>query len=257
LKHLELSVVIPAFNESQRLGKTLEQTVAYLKQQPYSSEIWVVNDGSTDATSDLVKTFIAKDVQNEVRVHLISLKRNGGKGAAVRTGVLAAQGDVVLFMDADNSTPVSEYEHLVPFLHQGLEVVIGSRALREVEVKQPLYRQWMGKIFNVMVRKITVPNIQDTQCGFKAFQRETILKIFPYQTIQQFGFDVELLFIARKRKYRIQEVPVIYRNAMGSKVHPIRDAARMFLNLFEIRFKDFFGKYQLKEIPPGVITHNE
>jgi dolichyl-phosphate beta-glucosyltransferase len=174
---------------------------------------------------------------------------NRGKGAAVRTGALAAQGATVLFMDADNATPLSEFEKLRPALARGTDVVIGSRAVdrSQVKVHQPIYREAIGRIGNGLIQALVVPGIQDTQCGFKAFSQKAARKIFPMQAIERFGFDFELLFIAKKLGFPIAEVSVQWRDVPGSKLHPFKDTLRTFLELLVIRWNDLKGLYSPKK----------
>lgn len=203
----------------------------------------IVDDGSTDQTVAIArkgKAFFPKFVAYRVLEHC----RNRGKGAAVRTAALASRGKWFLFMDADNATPFSQ---VACFEQAGeADVYVGSRALdrRRILIHQPFYREWMGRVFNLMVQTVAVQGIWDTQCGFKMFSREAVQKIFPYQRLEGFGFDVELLFLAKQRRLRILEVPVAWKHSEDSKVHPLRDAGRMALDLFRIRWFAWRGCYR-------------
>ena len=240
----ELSVVIPVYNEEARVGRTLEEAIAYLKKKGILSEILVVDDGSEDGTLQVVGRFLKKTGRH-VSLKILNHSSNQGKGAAVRTGFMAAKGRWVLYMDADNSTPLSQFDRFQPALEKGYEVLIGSRAVdrKLVKVHQPIYREAMGRFFNLLVQLVTIPGLWDTQCGFKAFKREAVQSIFPLQTIHRFGFDVELLFIARKQGFKILEIPVEWFDSPYSKVHIVRDSAQMFLDLLIIRWNDLKGRY--------------
>jgi dolichyl-phosphate beta-glucosyltransferase len=228
-----LSVVIPAYNEEQRLPGTLEQVLAYLEQQPYTSELLVVDDGSRDGTREVVTRFSAQDE----RVRLVEYGVNRGKGYAVRQGMLAATGDRILMSDADLSTPIAELEKLAARLDDGCDIAIGSRALPEsnLAVHQPPLRELIGRCFNLVVRILAVPGIHDTQCGFKLFSRAAAHDIFPLLTVDQWAFDVEALLVARKMGYQIAEVPVTWVNDENSKVNVARDFVRTVLDLGRIR----------------------
>ncbi|MBN2317722.1 MAG: glycosyltransferase family 2 protein [Acidobacteria bacterium] len=216
--NIQLSVVIPAYNEELRLSHTLSQAIAYLKSQPFQSEILVVDDGSTDGTERVVRQQDAAPVLLELLQHPDGA--NHGKGAAVKRGVLAAKGNYRLFMDADNSTTLNQVERFWPFFHLGLEVVIGSRALKDsvVDLHQSKAKEMAGQFGNWLVRMLAVPGIFDTQAGFKMFTSRAAEGIFQRLTIDKWGYDIELLVIARSLGYRVREVPITWRNARGSKV---------------------------------------
>ena len=238
---MHLSVVIPVYNEEKRIGKTLDRALSYLNSSNYTYEIIVVNDGSTDNTAIIVRKFTERSKD----VIFLESTINHGKGFSVRKGMLAARGQYVLFSDADLSTPIEEVEKLLDWLGKGYDIAIGSRGLREseIQIRQPWYRESMGKIFNLFVQLITVKGIKDTQCGFKCFKREIIQDIFNKQAITHFSFDVELLWIAMKRGYKIKEIPVRWLNDTQSKVNPVADSTRMFYDLMKIRINDWKGIY--------------
>lgn len=241
---MHLSVVIPCFNEESRIGKTLAQIDEFLASKPYSSEIIPVNDGSCDSTERV----IAQQQDNcRVPLRLMSYSPNKGKGHAVRRGIMHAEGEFILFTDADLSTPISELDEFLEFLEAGeADIVIGSRGLPEsdIQVHQPKYRELMGKTFNLLVRCLAVPSIKDTQCGFKCFRREVAKKLFCIQKIDGFAFDVEVLVLARQFGYRVIEKPVRWINSPSSRVHPIRDSSRMLWELLRIRINQLRGVYR-------------
>jgi dolichyl-phosphate beta-glucosyltransferase len=245
MSRIELSIVIPVFNEENRVVDTLVQSETYLKSKRIPAEIIVVDDGSSDQTISVVEVFRKKKKLSK-RLRIIRQPINRGKGAAVKAGVMAAKGQVVLYMDADNSTPLSEYEKFRGLLEKGTDVVVGSRAVDRslVKVHQPFYREAMGRIFNLFVQAVAIPGVQDTQCGFKAFRRTAVRAIFPLQTIERFGFDVEVLYIARKKGFQISETPVHWINSPYSKVHVFRDSLEMLTDLIVIRLNDWKGLYQ-------------
>lgn len=236
-----LSVVIPAYNEELRLGKTLRVIHTYLQRQPYPAEIIVVDDGSQDGTASTVRAFDAALPS----IHLLQNGRNRGKGFSVRQGFLQAQGEYLLFSDADLSTPIEEVEKLFVALREPCDIAIGSRALpgSRVEIHQPRYREYMGRLFNLFVQMLAVPHIQDTQCGFKCFRREAALAICNRMTAERFGFDVEMLYLARQLGYRVREVPVVWRHSPQTRVRLGRDSASMLGDLLRIRWNDFCGRY--------------
>ena len=234
----QLSVVIPAYNEEGRLAQTVERILAYLDGQAWRFEILAVDDGSTDRTSDLVKQLATRDA----RVRLIG-EPHRGKGAAVRSGALAAEGQIVVFCDADLSHPVEDLTRL-PGLLDGAQVAIASReGAGSRRIGEPFHRHLMGRVFNFIVRTLAVPGVQDTQCGLKCFTRAAARDLFPRQTIDGFGFDVELLFLARKYGYRVLEIPITWRHVPASRVDPLRDTARMLTDVLRVRWNDWRGRY--------------
>ncbi len=226
----EISLVIPAFNEEDRLIATVKNASSYLDNHYPDYEIIVVDDGSSDSTYE-----IASDIGGKVQV--IKLEKNSGKGAAVRKGMIAAKGVFRFFSDADLSTPIYEIEKLFEKLKSGYDLAIGSRAVDTSLVKehQPFYREFMGKTFNKIVRILVVGGIKDTQCGFKGFRADAASMIFASAKIDGFGFDVELLFLAKKFKLSIAEIPVEWYNDERSKVDPVRDSIKMLAEILRIR----------------------
>ncbi len=232
--NLRLSVVIPAYNEETRIQRTLERTVEYLDTSPWKPyEILVVSDGSTDQTESIVKAF----AQTHPQVKLLAYQPNRGKGYAVRYGILRAQGEWVLFSDADLATPIEELEKLAPYLEGGYAVAIGSRPLRDSQlvVRQPFYREMAGRAFNKVVQLLAVRGIHDTQCGFKLFTRESAQAIFSLCRLDGFSFDFEALYYARRLGYSIAEVPIRWMHQEGSKVRMLRDGLRMLRDLVWLR----------------------
>jgi dolichyl-phosphate beta-glucosyltransferase len=231
-----LSVIVPAYNEAERIGASLNTLLAFLKNQSFTFELIVVDDGSRDATVRVVEATI----HGNDAARLIRYTPNRGKGYAVRQGMLASQGEIALFTDADLSTPVIEIANALRYLRGGCDIVIGSRALgnSQIVVYQPLYRRIAAKIFNLLRDGIVgagISRFKDTQCGFKAFQGESARQIFSHAQVNGFMFDVEVLYLALKWNYRIEEMPVEWANVPGSKVRLIRDMVRMFKDLALIR----------------------
>jgi dolichyl-phosphate beta-glucosyltransferase len=235
-----LSVVIPAYNEESRLPSTLAIVSEYLAGRGDPYEVLVVVNGSTDRTAEVAKAAAERDAN--VRLILTSLR---GKGRAVKIGVSESQGERVLFCDADLSTPIDEATALADLLDGQYQIAIASREGRgSRRVGEPYARHLMGRVFNALVRTFAVPDVQDTQCGFKAFTRACALDLFGRQTISGFGFDVELLYLARKRGYAVREVPVTWVYRASSRVDPIRDTVRMFGDILRVRLNDWRGKYE-------------
>src|SRR3972149_3781210 len=230
-----ISIIIPAFNEADRVGNSLEKLTTFLNTRDEEFEVIVVDDASTDNTKAIAESF--KDKIENLWVLRLEESPYAGKGLAVNKGVLAAKGDIVLFTDADFSTPIEEIDKLLEKINSGFDIAIGSRAADRstVKKKQHILREMMGRTFNILVRTLTVKGIFDTQCGFKAFKMSTTRLLFENQKIFDFGFDVELLFVAQRQGLKIAEVPVLWFNDQRSTVHPIKDSSRMFLDLLKIR----------------------
>jgi glycosyltransferase involved in cell wall biosynthesis len=241
-----ISIVIPAYNESARIGKALAEVLCCVHERDWHAEILVVNDGSTDRTAAIVQQI--SEIHPEVR--LLDNVKNQGKGFSVRLGVLHAVGEVVMFTDADLSAPMEEAERLFDALRQGADIAIGSRWLqrRRQILKQPLYRQFFGRCFNVVTRLLMGLPFADTQCGFKAFRRPVAQTIFQLQRIERWGFDPELLFIALKRGYKIQEVPVTWGHDERSRLSYLKDGLNMLEEIIYIRWEAFAGVYDRKVV---------
>ncbi len=238
---MHLSVVIPAFEEVGRLGPTLTQLRHFLDGRRFDSEVIVVVDGGRDGTLELARG-LAREWPALVVLHH---EVNRGKGYAVRRGMLAARGRYRLFSDADLSTPIADVEQLIDAIDGGADVAIGSRALpdSDVRVRQAWWRQSMGRVFNQIVRRAAVPDLYDTQCGFKCFRAEAAQQIFARQRMTRFSFDVELLWIARKLRCRVVEVPVTWVNDPSSRVRPVRDSLHMIADIVRLRVNDRRGLY--------------
>lgn len=237
-----VSVVIPAYNEEGTIKSTLSALLAHLRSSDTVHEVIVVDDGSEDNTVEEVDSLI----RDRSPVMLLKNAVNRGKGSAVRRGVLNSQGRYVFFMDADFSYPVQEIDKMLVELENGYDVVIGSRALPEsrLEVRPPLLRYIAGQAYSVLIGLLVFGGIPDTQCGFKGFRREVAVDLFSRLTLNDFAFDVELLFLARKHGYKIRAVPVTLRfNAQNSKVRLLRDSILMLADLVKIRFNDATGRY--------------
>lgn len=240
---IELSVIIPAYNEADRIGPTLESVDRYLSLSGKTYEIAVVDDGSADSTCDVV----LRAGKMMPRVRLIKNGANRGKGYSVRNGFFGTSGEFALFSDADLSTPIEELEKFLGEAGAGADIVIGSRAMRGADIirRQPLYRMLMGKTFNKLVRLIAVRGISDTQCGFKLFRRSSCEEIFRAQRVERFAFDVELLFLAARKGLRVREVPVRWINSPMSRVRAVRDSARMLMDIIKVRLDYIKGAYRL------------
>ncbi len=240
---MRYSIVIPAYNESRRIVLTLEKVIAYVAQQNWDAEVVVVNDGSKDDTAEIVRGF----AERNVNLRLIENPGNRGKGYSVRNGMLNARGDILLFTDADLSSPIEEAPKLFRAIADGADVAFGSRWLRadlQTE-RQPLHRQLFGRVFNLILRVVLGLQFKDTQCGFKAFTRSAAEAIFPRQKIERWGFDPELIFLAQLLGYRAVEIPVAWAHDDKSTISPLRDGMRMFLEVLRIRWNALTGKYDV------------
>jgi dolichyl-phosphate beta-glucosyltransferase len=234
----DITVVIPAKDEELRLPQFLQTLITYCQESPLRYEIIVVDDGSTDKTAEKVLHL----KRSFTELTLLSLGRNHGKGYAVKQGLLAAHGNIALFIDADGSTGPNEIKENLKFFQEGYDIVIGSRVLQSntATVKALPYRKSIGWIFNFLVSTLLIKGIKDTQCGFKMFRREIIRPLWENIEIQGFGFDLEVLFLAQKMNYKIKEVPINWKHVGNSKVNLIKDSWRMLVNIFQIRsrYKD-------------------
>jgi glycosyltransferase involved in cell wall biosynthesis len=235
------SIVIPAFNEAERIPATLTSVLECVRAHSWEAEVLVVNDGSSDQTAEVVRAF----ARTAPEVRLMENPGNRGKGYSVRSGMLAARGSILLFTDADLSSPIDEAERLFAAIGQGAEIAIGSRWLESNRQthRQPLYRQFFGRCFNAVTRAVMQLPFADTQCGFKAFSREAAQTIFRLQTIERWGFDPEILLIALKHGYRIVEVPVSWAHDKRTRISYLRDGFRMLQEIALIRWNSLCGRY--------------
>jgi dolichyl-phosphate beta-glucosyltransferase len=231
---MKISVVVPAYNEANRIPPTLDRIVRYMHERHPDYEVLVVDDGSSDGTGALVR----RQFESNPRVAVVDYGGNRGKGYAVRYGMSRATGDLVVFSDADLSTPIEEIEKMLPLVEQGYDIVIGSRAHAQADIRehQPLYRELGGKLFNLLVRLVVMPGLHDTQCGFKLFTRAKTAPILPHLRVDGFAFDVEILALARAAGLRIAEVPVVWINSLTSRVR-MSAASRAYLDLLGIRLR--------------------
>lgn len=236
-----LSVIIPAYNEAERIPLTLIDIDKHLSKRDYSYEILVINDGSKDRTAEVVRKMAAGGIKN---LKLVDNQVNRGKGAVVRQGLLVAKGAYRLFTDADNSTSIDQFDRMLPYFKEGHEVVIGSRAIKgaKLDPPQPLYRSIPGKLGNLVIQLLLLPGIWDTQCGFKAFTAEAAERIFPHVRITGWGFDVEALALAKKFGSRIKEIPVHWVNDLRSHVSA-KAYLQVLLQTITIRWWLWTGVY--------------
>jgi dolichyl-phosphate beta-glucosyltransferase len=234
-----LSLIIPAYNEGERLPATLPPVIDFLDAQPYAAELIIVNNNSRDDTRAVALQFAASRPYIRVLDEMTQ-----GKGAAVRTGMLAAEGEYLFMADADFSMPVAEITKFLPPKLSQYDVAIGSReAPGAVRYNEPSYRHLMGRVFNFYVKVLAIPGFEDTQCGFKCFRREVARDILPHQTIDGWAFDVELLFIALRRGYHVVEVPVDWYYGENSRISPVRDTINMVREVLRIRYNGWAGRY--------------
>lgn len=244
----DVSIVVPAYEEEERLGDSIRKILLYTGTLDLSSELIIVDDGSKDSTAD-----VAREVCSEFEAaatNVIRYEQNRGKGFAVKTGLMAAAADIALFSDADLSTPIEEMDKLISPIADGkCDVAFGSRALDRslIGTRQPWRREQGGKVMNLVIRTLSGLPFSDTQCGFKAFGMKKFRPLLDFMTIDRFGFDVEFLFVAQYHKLRLQEIPVRWNNVEGSKVSVIRDTRRMFTELSQIRQNARNGSYNRSE----------
>jgi glycosyltransferase involved in cell wall biosynthesis len=238
-----LSVVMPAYNEASRIGASLEKVVEYLRTRNFPAELLVVDDGSSDDTPAILE----EAAQRFSALRVLRHEPNRGKGYTVRRGALEARGELVLFTDADLSSPIEEANKLIAALESAhADATVGSRALerRLIGIRQPFYREYSGRVFNLLVRAFTGLKIRDTQCGFKLFRKATTKRAFELQRVEGFGFDPELLFIIQRLGGKIVEVPVRWNDNPATKVRFLRDSTRMFFDLAALRWRAITGKYK-------------
>ncbi|MEN9342320.1 MAG: hypothetical protein RIQ54_576 [Candidatus Parcubacteria bacterium] len=238
-----LSIIIPAYNEAERILPTLQDINEKMQAVSYPYEIVVINDGSRDTTGQVVRS-----AQTTIRnLRLIDNTQNKGKGGVVRQGMLESKGAVRLFMDADNSTTVDQFEAMRPWFDKGYDVVIGSRAVKgaKLEPPQPFYKQLLGKASNIIIQLVNVPGIWDTQCGFKAFSQKAAEDVFRYSKIPGWGFDIEILALSRVLRYRIKEVPVRWVNDIRSHVK-LSAYLKVFVENLTIRWWLWTNAYHIK-----------
>jgi len=244
----DISIVIPAFNESERLGAPLRKVLAYLADDQPNGEVIVVDDGSSDDTSQVART--AFDEFSSINSQVVRYEANRGKGFAVRTGLKAAAADVALFSDADLSTPIGEMAKLVDPIRSGeFDVTFGSRALDRslIGTHQPWQREQGGRVMNLIIRTMSGLDFADTQCGFKAFNMSKFRPLLDLMQIDRFGFDIEFLFVAARNGLRLAEIPVRWNDVAGSKVSAFRDARRMISELRDIRRNAKRGAYNTQQ----------
>ncbi|MDD5639543.1 MAG: glycosyltransferase family 2 protein [Candidatus Pacebacteria bacterium] len=235
-----ISIIIPAFNEEKRLPITLHEIFDFLKSEKMTAEIIVVNDGSFDNTSSVVENLF----KEYSRLKLINLEKNQGKGFAVKTGILSAEGKFIIFLDSDNSTSLSHIKDVKNMLEQGYDIVIGSREINGAKIiqKQPYLREKIGKIFNFFTKTIKLSEYEDTQCGFKGFKEDIAKNIFSKTKINGFAFDIEVLCIAKKSNYKIKEIPVYWKDNIDSKVS-VKNIWNIFWDIWKIKINLIQGRY--------------
>lgn len=237
-----LSIVIPAYNEENRLPRTLEQVLAFLHKQNYSFEVIVVENGSADRTFEIAQEY----AKNHSSV-IVLKEQQRGKGNAVRRGMLAAKGEYRFICDADLSMPIEEVAKFIPPQLTDFDIAIGSReAHGAVRYNEPLYRHFGGRAINLIIRLFILSGFQDTQCGFKCFRAQAAEDVFRQQTLTGWSFDIEILYLARRKKLRIKEIPIDWYFFADSKVNAIRDAFKMISDIFVIHLNAIRGKYDFK-----------
>lgn len=240
----KLTIIVPSYNEELRLPPSLESIALYLRTSNWPTEVIVVNDGSIDHTAEVAASF-ADRIAN---LRVVENGENRGKGFSVRHGMREAKGEIVLFTDADLSAPIEEADKLIKALEQ-YDVAIGSRAMNRnlIEVHESAFREFAGIVFNWIVRAVLLLPFVDTQCGFKAFRRERCRIIFEQQRIERFGFDPELLYLARHHGLKAVEIPVRWSHSPATKVNMLRDSIQMFVDVFTIRWNAVLGRYRKRK----------
>jgi glycosyltransferase involved in cell wall biosynthesis len=241
MSYPQYSIVIPAYNEAARIPATLDAVVACIRSRGWAAEVVVVDDGSRDATAEVVRAFAARAPE----VRLLQNAGNRGKGFSVRNGLLRSLGEIVMFTDADLSAPIEEAERLFAAIAGGADIAIGSRWLERSRqtIRQPFYRRFFGRCFNGVTRAVMGLSFADTQCGFKAFTRAAAQTVSQLQTIDRWGFDPEILFIALKRGYRIEEVPVSWAHDERTRISYLKDGLRMLQDIAIVRWNALRGRY--------------
>ena len=241
MSYPQYSIVIPAYNEAARIMGALEAVLACIRQRGWNAEVVVVDDGSRDKTAEIVQAFAA----NAPELRMLQNPGNRGKGYSVRNGVLHSLGEVVMFTDADLSAPIEEADGLLAAIAGGADIAIGSRWLERTRqsIRQPLYRQFFGRCFNVVTHAVMGLPYADTQCGFKAFTRAAAQTVFQLQTIERWGFDPEILFIALKRGYRVVEVTVSWAHDERTRMSYLKDGMKMLEEIAVIRWNALRGRY--------------
>ena len=236
-----LSVIIPAFNEERRIGKSLDHILTFLRSQPYPSEVIIVDDGSQDRTVEIVNQY-----NSDPAVRIDRQPRNLGKGEAIKRGMLLGTGSYLFFSDADLSVPIETLPTFLSSLEKGSDVAVGSRrrAGAVIEVRQPLYRELMGKVFTQLSNWILSLQVSDFTCGFKGFRREAARELFSRQRLRDWSFDAEILYLAKLQGYHVGEIPVVWRDDRATKVRLGRDVISSFLGLLQIRLNHGLGKYR-------------
>jgi glycosyltransferase involved in cell wall biosynthesis len=235
------SIVVPAYNEGERVGASLEQILRFIAERGWDAEVVVVNDGSIDNTAVVIHSYM----ERSPLIRLIENPGNRGKGYSVRNGIRHARGEWLLFTDADLSAPIYEAAKLAAAIQSGADIAIGSRWVRPelMTERQPPYRQFFGRVFNLLLRLTLGLKFKDTQCGLKAFTRRSARLVFSRQRIERWGFDPELLFLAKRLGLRTVEIPVQWAHDERSKVRPLRDGIQMFGELMRIRWYAITGRY--------------
>jgi dolichyl-phosphate beta-glucosyltransferase len=247
-----LSIIVPAYNEEKRLPNSLPQIIQFVRDQDYVIEVIVVDDGSTDRTAE-----IAEEYQKEAAFISLIQVEHGGKGHAVRAGMMQAKGEYLFLCDSDLSMPIEEITKFLPPALDGYDVAIASREVEGAHrYDEPGYRHLMGRVFNLIVRLLAVHSIQDTQAGFKCFRRDSARQLFPLQTINGWGFDVEILFIAQRRGMQIVEVPINWYYANRSQVKPVQDTYNMLREVLKVRLNAWRGRYNPASKDAGPQTNN-